>query len=104
QDHDQGAVHYFVPGQVMLQLEHPAGLNQKELSEALGRFIYEDTQAYPWRNQLAQPMAGSVLTFTLENSAGPAFSIVPTPMRNQEAVQDEQVRLLLDIYRQLSQS
>jgi hypothetical protein len=104
-DHEEpGGVHYFVPGQVMLQLEHPAGLNQKELSEALGRFIYEDSQAYPWRNQLAQPMAGSVLTFSLENSAGPAFSIVPTPMRNQDAVQDEQVRLLLEIYRQLSQS
>lgn len=95
--HDE--IHYFLPGQVILQVEHPITLNKNGLAKRIDRFLQSRSQEFPW-NQLIAPDPESILIFPRE-SGELTVSLVPTPLARSEENQDELVNILIHIYRQL---
>jgi hypothetical protein len=104
-DHDHGhgrqKVQYFLPGQVLLHLEHPAGVGQDVLASELTRYLHDPSGQQQWRGRLAQPKPEAILTYPIENDAGRVFSIVPTPTRDPDISQEALVELLQAGYNQL---
>jgi hypothetical protein len=100
-DPDPHKVQYFLPGQVLLHLEHPAGVGRDVLTSELTRYLQEPAGQQSWRGRLAQPKPEAILTYPVENDAGRVFSIVPTMTRDPRTSQEALVEILLAGYRQL---
>lgn len=105
---------YFLPGRIVLHIEHPAGLTQAFLARAIARFLSEPPKEHQqkgqseqskeprWKEQIEPPKPESILTFPLKDNKGFVLSIVPARMRDENASQDELVDLLVTIYNDLA--
>ncbi len=94
--HGRTNIEYFLPGQILLHLEHPKGLSRADLAKKVDDFLKQRAQDKLW-SQLAAPAPEAILSFP-PKSGETAFSIVPTPMANP---QGSLVDLVVELAKQL---
>ncbi|HEX5810391.1 MAG TPA: hypothetical protein VFY25_17105, partial [Anaerolineales bacterium] len=95
--HEHGEDHplqYFLPGKLVLHVDHPGGLDQTQLGSLLTQPIAGLGEG---RLKILDP--GAILTFPLANAQGLEFSLVPVETTSPS--QQDLVALLLDIYNRL---
>lgn len=89
---------YFLPGKIILHIEHPDGLTQAELAKDIGGFLEQPEEKRQWKSQLTPPKPESILTFPLKDDKGLVLSIVPVRTRNEK---QDLVELLMTIHNEL---
>jgi subtilisin family serine protease len=94
-DHDEHPLQYFLPGKVILHVDHPAGLDRIQLAN-----LITATTASLWSDRLKPVDPAAILTFPLESAPGQWFSLVPAETTSPD--QESLVTLLLDIYNVLN--
>ncbi len=95
----QSPVVYFLPGEIILHLEHSPSLEADELERELGSFLNGKHGALPWTNELLSPAAGTFNTFR-HKRLNKAISLVPARLKDQKAGQETIVDLLQGIHHQ----
>jgi hypothetical protein len=98
-DDQHRQITYFLPGQVVLHLEHPRNYSQKELVEDLQNFLKQNVGSHPWTRELVPPEAESVLTFSIQRGES-QHSFVPVHLAHADTGQDSVARLLVEIFYQ----
>ena len=94
-----GLIHYFLPARLILQLEHPAGIDKDGLVAAWKDFLNQTD--HPWKAQLEIAGEDSIITFKVGEPDTPVFSLVPMKVSSAGAAEAEVVTLVNDIYKDL---
>lgn len=97
QNDEHQQLNYFLPGQVILHLEHTPDLNPDQLAEHLKIFLLEKDQKRSWKQALIPPAPDSFLTFPIQHGEN-IFSFIPTSLANEDLDQKELIKLLFDIF------
>ena len=71
-------VRYFLPGQMLLQIEHPAEISTENLREAASKFLATDSGGEEWKKRLEPLKKDSVITLPPAGGSGRATSLVRT--------------------------
>src|SRR5829696_7030758 len=90
-NNDEHPLQYFLPGKIILHVDHPSGLDQIQLASLISQTI-----AGLGNGRLKPLDVGAILTFPLANAQGLVFSLVPVETTSPD--QDDLVTLLVDIY------
>jgi subtilisin family serine protease len=81
-------VKYFIPGQLVLHLEHPDGIKPEALLAETTAFLKNQKDSETWKKQVEPPKLASILTFPKREDREAAFSLVvveaPSAKRNDE--------------------
>jgi hypothetical protein len=95
-------IEYFLPGQLVLQIKHPADISEVEIARAFGNFLMQPESEASWKNRLLPPAPGEFLKFPQLEIETSGFSMVRVQLRNSDASKDELVVLLKEIYSDLN--
>lgn len=92
-------VQYFMQGKVMLLVEHPNDLARtgQTLADVLSEFLNQPDREGAWQNRLVPPKPEAIITFPPRENGDLVLSMVPVRLRNENASQEELIKLLTDI-------
>jgi subtilase family protein len=109
-DSHEHPIQYFLPGRVMVQINHHAEENPRKLADLIDQTVRDKKLGFPekpipgfegFNRSLIKPVQlGSILTFARRDDPRPAFSIVPVELNSHR--QDALIATLQTIYNRLN--
>jgi hypothetical protein len=103
-DRKPGPPRYFLPGQIILQVEHPEEVTSDELVTAVTEFLYDNKEGQEWRDRIEPPQQQSVIPFPRREDKDFALSLIPTQLPNGEASDKKLIKLYNDLNSRLQDS
>lgn len=96
-DRGSDSVKYFLPGQIILHIEHPEEVTSDELIKATTEFLYDKEEGQEWKNRIEPPREESIITFPRWEDRDFAFSLIPTQLPKGEANDKKLIELHNDL-------